>query len=161
MSGAHPIEASLDLVSERCGDLTPLVYARLFDLHPEMKPQFSRDTTGTIKGEMLARVFEIILDFIGENRYAARMVQCEVVTHAGYDVPPEVFRISSGWWRLRFASGWGASERRVRERVGKAAARPGLLRAASEPARDGGVGVVRRNLMADFDCELSARRRAD
>ncbi len=111
MSGVNPIEASLDLVSERCGDLTAPVYARLFDLHPEMRPLFSRDTTGTIKGEMLARVFEIIVDFVGENRYAARMIQCEVVTHAGYDVPPEVFRIFFGWWRRRSGSSWEASGR--------------------------------------------------
>ena len=77
----------------RDGDLSPFVYARLFELHPEMQPLFWRDTNGAIKGEMLARVFEAILDFIGENRYAANLIQCEVITHAGYDVPPEVFRI--------------------------------------------------------------------
>ena len=42
-------------------------------------------------GEMLAKVFEAILDFIGERRYAARLIQCEVVTHEGYDVPREIF----------------------------------------------------------------------
>jgi hemoglobin-like flavoprotein len=89
----HPIEESLERVSERCGDLTPFVYARLFDEHPAMKPLFWRDTNHAIKGEMLTRVFEAILDFIGERRYSAHLIQCEVVTHAGYDVPPDVFRI--------------------------------------------------------------------
>jgi hemoglobin-like flavoprotein len=42
---------------------------------------------------MLAKVFEAILDFVGENRYAAHLIQCEVITHAGYDVPPEIFRV--------------------------------------------------------------------
>jgi hemoglobin-like flavoprotein len=87
----HPVETSLALVSERCPDLSPLVYARLFRAHPEMEALFWRDKTGTIKGEMLARVFEAVLDYIGDNRYAAHMVQCEVVTHSQYDVPPEVF----------------------------------------------------------------------
>jgi hemoglobin-like flavoprotein len=86
------IEASLERVAERSGDLTPLVYERLFSRHPEMKPLFWRDTSGAVKGEMLAKVFEIILDFIGDNLFAANMIQCEVVTHAGYDVPPEIFR---------------------------------------------------------------------
>jgi hemoglobin-like flavoprotein len=86
-----PIEASLELAGERCSDLTPLVYARLFAAHPQMERLFWRDTSGAIKGEMLAKVFEAILDFTGERQYAARLIQCEVVTHEGYDVPREVF----------------------------------------------------------------------
>jgi hemoglobin-like flavoprotein len=87
----HPVEASLERVAERCGDVTPFVYARLFREQPEMEPLFRRDTTGAVKGEMLARVIEAILDFIGERRYAHHLIQCEVVTHSGYDVPPAVF----------------------------------------------------------------------
>lgn len=93
---SHQIEASLELASARCEDLTPLVYARLFDSHPEMRALFSRDTTDAVKGEMLARVFELILDFVGDNRYASHLIQCEVMTHAGYDVPPDVFGVFFG-----------------------------------------------------------------
>ena len=90
---SNPITTSLELASKRCSDLTPFVYARLFAEYPEMKTLFWRDTNNAIKGEMLAKVFEIILDFIGDNHYAANMIQCEVVTHAGYDVPPDIFRV--------------------------------------------------------------------
>jgi hemoglobin-like flavoprotein len=90
---SNPIEMSLELASERCPDLAPLVYARLFAQYPQMQVLFWRDTTHAVKGEMLAKVFEVILDFIGENLYAAHMIQCEVVTHAGYDVPPDIFRV--------------------------------------------------------------------
>ena len=89
----NPIATSLELVSRRCPDLTPFVYARLFAEHPEMKALFWRDTTNAIKGEMLAKVFEIILDFVGDNLFASNMIQCEVVTHSGYDVPPDVFGV--------------------------------------------------------------------
>jgi hemoglobin-like flavoprotein len=85
------IEHSLELAAERCPDLTPLVYERLFREQPQMEALFWRDTNGAIKGEMLTRVFEAILDFIGERLYAHHLIQCEVVTHAGYDVPPDVF----------------------------------------------------------------------
>ena len=88
---AELIETSFELAAERCEDLSPLVYERLFRQSPEMKPHFWRDTNGAIKGEMLARVIEAIFDFIGERKYANHLIQCEVVTHAGYDVPPEVF----------------------------------------------------------------------
>jgi hemoglobin-like flavoprotein len=88
---AEAIELSLEIAAERGGDLTPIVYGRLFERQPEMEALFWRDTNGLIKGEMLMRVFEAILDFIGERKYADHLVSCEVVTHAGYDVPPDVF----------------------------------------------------------------------
>ncbi len=56
-----------------------------------MKALFWRDATGAIQGEMLMRVFEAILDFIRARQYADHLIQTEVVTHAGYDVPPDVF----------------------------------------------------------------------
>jgi hemoglobin-like flavoprotein len=90
-SDAQAIEASLEIAAERAGDLTPRVYEVLFERQPEMKALFWRDGSGVIKGEMLMRVFEAILDFIGERQFAHRLIQCEVVTHAGYDVPPPVF----------------------------------------------------------------------
>jgi len=88
---ADAIEASLEIAAERGGDLTPIVYVRLFERQPEMKVLFWRDTDGTIKGEMLMRVFEAILDFIRRRQFADHMIRTEVVTHAGYDVPPAVF----------------------------------------------------------------------
>lgn len=88
---ADAIELSLEIAAERGGDLTPVVYSRLFQRQPEMEPLFWRDSTHAIKGEMLMRVFEAILDFIRARQFADRMIQTEVVTHAGYDVPPDVF----------------------------------------------------------------------
>ena len=88
---AEAIELSLEIAGERGGDLTPIVYARLFEREPEMKLLFWRDTDDSIKGEMLMRVFEAILDFIRTRQFADHLIQTEVVTHAGYDVPPDVF----------------------------------------------------------------------
>jgi hemoglobin-like flavoprotein len=88
---AELIVKSLEVAATRCGDMTPFVYERLFAEHPEMKAQFVRDKDDSVKGEMLARVIEAILDFVGERQYAATLIQCEVITHAGYDVPPDVF----------------------------------------------------------------------
>ncbi|MDT9694089.1 hypothetical protein Q5762_38330, partial [Streptomyces sp. P9(2023)] len=73
------IEASLEEAAERAGDLTPLVYARLFAEQPQMEALFWRDRTGQIRGEMLARVFEAILDFVGERLYAEHLIQTSVV----------------------------------------------------------------------------------
>lgn len=88
---AEAITHSLELAAERSGDLAPLVYARLFARHPEMEAQFVRDTTGAVKGEMLARVFDMVLDYVDAGAYAEGMIRNEVITHDGYGVPPEVF----------------------------------------------------------------------
>ncbi|MDZ4369902.1 MAG: globin [Phenylobacterium sp.] len=85
------VEASLEQIAERGIDPTAHVYARLFETHPDMKPHFWRDQDGAIQGEMLAKVFEAILDFIGERRYASHMIRNEIITHEGYDVPREIF----------------------------------------------------------------------
>ena len=91
LAHAEAIEQSLEIAAERGGDLTPIVYARLFERQPEMKALFWRDTDDSIKGEMLMRVFEAILDFIRARQFADHLIQTEVVTHEGYDVPPDVF----------------------------------------------------------------------
>jgi len=88
---ARAIERSLEIAAERQGDLTSLVYGRLFEQRPDMKTLFTRDTNDLIKGEMLMRVFEAILDFVGERRYADHLISAEVITHEGYEVPREVF----------------------------------------------------------------------
>lgn len=90
-SDADAIELSLELAAERGGDLTPIVYARLFARQPAMEALFWRDTTHAIKGEMLMRTFEAILDFIRKRQFADHLISTEVQTHAGYDVPPDVF----------------------------------------------------------------------
>jgi hemoglobin-like flavoprotein len=97
--GAAEIEASLELAAERCEDLTPLVYARVFERHPDMRAHFWRDADGAIKGEMLSRTFSAILDFVGERRYADHMILTEMVTHEGYDVPRQVFATFFGFVR--------------------------------------------------------------
>ena len=91
MIDAGLIEQSLELAAERCGDITPRVYEKLFAKYPQMLPLFVRDTTGNVRGEMLTRAIEVILDYIGPNSYAENFLRSEVITHAGYDVPPEIF----------------------------------------------------------------------
>lgn len=88
---AATITQSLEIAAERRGDLTSIIYARLFTRFPQMEPLFIRDSDGSVRGEMLARTFEAILDFIGARAYAGHLIQREVVTHEGYGVPPEVF----------------------------------------------------------------------
>ena len=82
---------SLQVAADRAGDLTPLVYQRLFARLPEMEILFLRDTDGSIRGSMLSWVFSMILDFSDPQTYGARMIQNEVLTHEGYGVSADQF----------------------------------------------------------------------
>ena len=81
------IERSLEIAAERGGDLTAAVYARLFRERPELEAMFVMDTDGAVRGEMLSRVFDAILDFIGDRAYAQNWISAEATTHEGYLVP--------------------------------------------------------------------------
>lgn len=87
------ITRSLEAAAERGGDLTPAVYARLFRQRPELEALFVMDTDGAVRGEMLARVFDAILDFIGERKYAHNLIGAEATNHDGYNVPREAFAL--------------------------------------------------------------------
>lgn len=88
---AAAVEASLMLAAERCDDLTGAVYARLFARYPAMETEFWRDRNGAIRGEMLARVFEAIIDFCGPAAWAPAYLGTEIVTHDAYGIPRDIF----------------------------------------------------------------------
>jgi hypothetical protein len=85
------IEASLALVAERAGDPAGLVYSAQFAQHPAMEAEFWRDRSGAIRGEMLARMFETVLDLAGPRAYADAMIGTEAVTHDAYGIARTVF----------------------------------------------------------------------
>jgi hemoglobin-like flavoprotein len=91
MNSAERVADSLETLAERVGDPGPQVYARLFAEYPEMEALFVRDTTGAVRGEMLAVAFECILDIGGAGAYAANLIASERVNHEGVGVPPAVF----------------------------------------------------------------------
>ncbi|WP_354118040.1 globin [Bradyrhizobium sp. LA6.12] len=88
---SNPIENSFDLAASRCADLTPLVYQRLFEQHPETQTMFRSQGSELVMGSMLALTIEAILDFAGERRRHFRLIACEVASHDGYGTPRELF----------------------------------------------------------------------
>ena len=61
------IHRSFELAAERCEDLTPLVYARLFSEHPETAVMFRTEGSELVKGSMLALTIDAMLDFAGTD----------------------------------------------------------------------------------------------
>ncbi|OSZ72456.1 hypothetical protein CAP39_03725 [Sphingomonas sp. IBVSS1] len=89
------LEASLALAVDRIGDPQPAIYARLFARHPGMEAEFWRDTSGRIRGEMLARSLEMALDLAAPHApdagWGAAFLGTEAVTHDAYGINRAVF----------------------------------------------------------------------
>ncbi|MFX9939016.1 globin, partial [Acinetobacter baumannii] len=83
-----------------------LVYARLFERHPETEALFLMDKGGHVRGQMLATAFEALLD--GGERLAG-LVDIERMNHANIGVPDAVF---DGFYALLMET--------VREALGEA-----------------------------------------
>lgn len=112
------IVESMERVSGRCGDPTPLVYARLFARQPEMEALFIMDTDGQVRGHMLSEALEGIIDFVGARTYSDNLIRSEIVNHEGLGVPPDVFstfftvvmetfrEVLNGEWTAEMDAAW-------------------------------------------------------
>ena len=87
----NPIQHSFELAAERCEDLTPRVYRRLFREHPEAEKMFRSEGGDLVRGSMLALTIDAILDFAGDRTGHFRMIGCEVQSHDAYGTPRELF----------------------------------------------------------------------
>ena len=85
------IQHSFDLAAERCEDLTPLVYRRLFREHPETQAMFRSEASELVRGSMLALTIDAMLDFAGDRTGHFRMIECELQSHEAYGTPRELF----------------------------------------------------------------------
>ena len=85
------IQHSFDLAAERCEDLTPLVYRRLFREHPETQAMFRSEASELVRGSMLALTIDAMLDFASDRTGHFRMIECELQSHEAYGTPRELF----------------------------------------------------------------------
>jgi len=90
-ASSNPIERSFELAATCCEDLTPLVYRRLFNAHPEARALFRTDGGELVMGSMLALTIEAVLDFAGERSGHFRLITSEVSSHDAYGTPRELF----------------------------------------------------------------------
>lgn len=85
------ITDSFELAAQRCDDLTPLVYERLFREHPAMQPLFVLDTDNSVRGSMLEWAIRAILDIAGAGDFGRNLIQSEAVNHSRNGVDPGDF----------------------------------------------------------------------
>ena len=91
MAPNNLIEHSFEVAAGRCEDLTPLVYRRLFQKHPEAEAMFRSEGSDLVKGSMLALAIDAIMDFAGDRCGHFRMIECEVQSHDAYGTPRKLF----------------------------------------------------------------------
>ena len=117
----HPIVTSLELAADRAGDITPLVYERLFRAHPDAARSFGLDASGLVKGSMLSHALNALLDLVGDRQFAAGFVRAESLSHAGFNISPDLFRafypigaetvreVLGEQWSAEIAAAWHAA----------------------------------------------------
>lgn len=119
MIDADTILSSFELVAERTGDPTPLVYERLFEKVPNYRVLFQMDTDGGVRGNMLQTCFDCMLG-LAENALEiprAHLVSARL-SHDAYglsgDEMNEIFRairdvfrdVSGADWRPDTEAEW-------------------------------------------------------
>lgn len=85
------LEASLDLVADRCGDPTERVYDRLFARQPEMEALFLGDHSLQARGHMLQMVLDTLTNMAAGETWAGNMIRAEKINHDQIGVPFDVF----------------------------------------------------------------------
>lgn len=84
---------SLELVAERCDDLVPLVYARLFAARPDLREFFaigSADNPRTGMGNMVNEILRILADEGTLDLH--NEAQAAVVFHTGWGLGMDMYR---------------------------------------------------------------------
>jgi hemoglobin-like flavoprotein len=95
------ISTTLEQVSQRVGDPTPLIFERMFRDMPETEALFVRDAGGLVRGQMFQVTMESLLDFLGDRAYGATLIQIERVNHQGLGVETEMF--DRFYWTVKAA----------------------------------------------------------
>jgi methyl-accepting chemotaxis protein/nitric oxide dioxygenase len=125
------IERSLEAVAEHLGDPTKAVYERLFTMNPALRELFALDDDFSVRGEMLQKVFEMVLDLMGGRHYADGLIATEWMNHQGQGVPPaqfewffvamvDTFREGLGeHWTPAFDEAWQTVRQRVAEIIAR------------------------------------------
>tara|TARA_B100000780_G_scaffold151163_1_gene105616 strand:- start:91 stop:501 length:411 start_codon:yes stop_codon:yes gene_type:complete len=73
------------------GDPTQAIYRALFLRRPEVEELFVLDRDGSVRGSMLERAIDVILDLAEGGTVSLGVLQGECLQHEGYGVPPELF----------------------------------------------------------------------
>lgn len=84
---AETILSTLERAGEKCADPAPLVYRRLFELHPEFEDLFVMDRDGGVRGQMLQTCLNIVIGLAEGSETPRFLISAGRMHHDGYGVP--------------------------------------------------------------------------
>ena len=93
MLQADIILDTLERAGEACADPAPLIYRRLFEMHPELEKLFLMDPDGGVRGSMLQTCLSSILGLLDGERTPRFIIAASRMDHASYGVPDDKFDI--------------------------------------------------------------------
>jgi len=89
----EPLLSSLELVAERCDDLVPLVYRRLFAARPDLREFFAlgaAELPRTGMGNMVNEILRILADDSALDLH--NEAQAAIVFHTGWGLGMDMYR---------------------------------------------------------------------
>ncbi|WP_068070470.1 globin [Novosphingobium lentum] len=87
LDNAALLDASFERAADHGGDITPLVFARFFELAPKAEALFQLDTLDPqARGRMLAEMLTILLDQAGGESYVGPTLATIAADHVAYGV---------------------------------------------------------------------------
>lgn len=91
MRDAGLIIDTLERAGEKCADPAPLVYRRLFEMHPDLESLFVMDRDGGVRGNMLQTCITCILGLTESSETPRFLISAGRAQHDGYGVPDDQF----------------------------------------------------------------------
>ena len=89
------LTATLERAAAALGDITPLVYARYYAVHPEGRACFEENFPGgadKLEGEMVSQVLYCLMEWLDSPGEIEIILLCTVPHHAEtLNVPPHLF----------------------------------------------------------------------
>ncbi|CAH0495427.1 globin [Novosphingobium sp. CECT 9465] len=90
------LERSFEVAAERGGDITPLVFARFFEIAPKAEALFQLDTLDPqARGRMLAEMLTMLVDQARGEGYVGPTLATIAADHVAYGV--EDFSLYEAW----------------------------------------------------------------
>ena len=90
------LERSFEVAAERGGDITPLVFARFFEIAPKAEAFFELDTLDPqARGRMLAEMLTMLVDQARGEGYVEPTLATIAADHVAYGV--EDFSLYEAW----------------------------------------------------------------
>ena len=89
MINAAIIKSTLETVSERCGDPSAAIFARLYAMDAKFEPLFVMDTDGGVRGSMLETSLNCMIGVAeGQSETPRLLIEAARMIHDGYGLTP-------------------------------------------------------------------------